>query len=79
MIANNTIMGDMGVSHKQVITAYLGKTTILLGSSVHRGILAYRVSIANFQPGYLSRILFVLGIFADGSELIDAVLTGGGP
>jgi len=41
---------------------------------VHRGVLTYRISIADFQPGYFSRILFVLGIFADGGELIDAII-----
>ncbi len=74
-------MRDMGVRHKQVVIAYLGKAAILLRAPVHGGVLAYRVSIADFQLGYLRRILFVLGIFADGSELIDAILLayGGRP
>lgn len=74
VIADDAIVRYVGICHKQVVIAYLGKAFILLGASMHGGILAYRISIADFQPGDLGRILLVLGIFADGRELIDTIL-----
>ena len=71
-------MSHMGISHKQIIVAYLGNTLILLGSPVHRGKLSNGVSVTNFKSCYLGRIFFILRVFANGGELIDTIILPNG-
>lgn len=64
MIANGTIVGDMGIGHKQVVIAYLGNALVLLGAAVQGGKFANGVPVADFQPGDFIGVFFVLRILA---------------
>lgn len=74
VVSDNTVVGHVRISHKQVVVADLGDAMILLRSPMHGGKLPDGIAISDFQPGNLGRVFFVLRIFSDRGELVDAVV-----
>lgn len=78
MVADNAIMGDMGIGHKQVVVADLGKALVLLSAAVHRGEFPNRIAVANFKPSYFGSVFLILRIFTNRGELVDSILLSDG-
>ena len=74
MIANDAIVRDMGIGHKQVVAAYLGDALVLLGAAMQGRKLANRIAVAYFEPSDFVGVLFVLWVFTNGRKLINPVL-----
>lgn len=71
-------MRDMRIGHKQIVITYFGEALILLRASMHRSELADRITVADFEPGKLGSIFFILRIFADRRKLKDAIVLANG-
>jgi hypothetical protein len=74
-VTHGTIVRDVRVDHQQVIAAHLRQSTALYCATMNGDAFANAVAIANFHTGRFTSIFQILVNFADGSELIDLVIT----
>jgi hypothetical protein len=82
VVADDTIMRDMHISHDPIIVADTGNPGILNRAGVKRAKFANDIVIANVQSGWFTGIFFVLRLFAERNKLknpiakADARMTG---
>src|SRR3990167_1130520 len=74
MVADHTVMANMGIGHDQIMVAKGGFAAILHGAAMDGDTLADHVVVANDQTSRLALILEIGGVFTHRGELIDAVV-----
>jgi hypothetical protein len=74
MVANNTVMSNMDIGHKQIITAYAGLPVALHCASMHTNALTENIVIANDESGWLALVFKVRCCIAYGGKLEDFII-----
>ncbi len=74
LIADNAVMRDMAIGHDPVVIAQHRFTGVLNCAAADCTKLANRVAITNTQTRRLTSVFLVLGVIANGGELIDVVV-----
>ncbi len=67
------VMGKVHIRHDPVVVTDSGDTDILRGTAIQGAELADGVVVADFQPGRLAGIFFVLRRRADGTKLVNHI------
>ena len=73
VVANNRVVRHMHICHDPVSIAQARIATILHGTNIERAEFPYDVVVADFQPGILASILFILRHLTKTDVVIDAV------
>ncbi len=74
MIADDTVMGNMGICHEQIVAADNGLPGAVAGAAMHGDRLADGVAVTDLQGRFLSLELEILRRCAYRRELVDPVL-----
>ncbi|MNI54337.1 hypothetical protein D3C73_1092290 [compost metagenome] len=74
MVADHTVMADVGIGHDQVVVTQRGFSAVLDRATVNGHTLANHVVITDHQARWLPFVLQVRGVFADRGKLVDAIV-----
>jgi hypothetical protein len=74
MIVDDTVVGDMRVSHEEVVVADACHAATFCRASIQSGEFPDPITIADFQISLLAGILQILWRSPDGGELEDLVV-----
>ena len=73
MVADDAVVGDVGVGQHPVVVADAGDAAAAAGAAVDGDELAEQVVLADFQLGAFAGVLLVLRVAADGGVADEAV------
>ena len=75
VIAQHTVVGNVHISHKQIIAANTGDARVLYRAAMQSTAFANDVMVAYLKPCRLAVILHVLAGFAYRAKLEDMIIT----
>ncbi|MCY1173607.1 hypothetical protein D9M73_137730 [compost metagenome] len=74
MVANDTVVTDVGVGHDQVVIAQGGFRTVLNGPTVNRHAFTDDVVVTDHQAGFLAFVFQIGRVLTYRRKLVDTVV-----
>src|SRR5690606_14575783 len=71
---NLAIMGNVYIGHDPVVVAYPGYADVLRRAGVDGDVFADHIAVADFQPGRLTLVFFILRHTPDGAKPIEDII-----